>query len=266
MRRPRVVAALAVAALLLGLFTGVLSGGRAARPAAIASPGAENVDDVAAERETAEVAGSAIDDAIPTSRAGTVVARSRCDSWWCVLGAVVVGVAVALVHWFATRAQRRSALRAPGLRTDNDGVPVILETPGPPGTIGRLTVDVSGGLGMGPNLYGLAQRPKVSLNGWGLLTLHKGRSALHLHAGLYAVVVGIGFTHTNAFHYGKANLVVEVLAGRTTTVYYRVPAIRLVSGAIGLTPQRTPGKAILAVLVGAIVLPLPALWLLTALF
>lgn len=107
---------------------------------------------------------------------------------------------------------------------------------------GWLLIDVSGRMSSSSPLY--EYLPKVSIDGGPLLPLGKGPTTFNLPAGHHHLVVGVGSTHTQSFHYGTAPAWVTVLPGQTVTVYYHAPWTSLSRGAIGLVPQKAPGKAV----------------------
>jgi hypothetical protein len=103
---------------------------------------------------------------------------------------------------------------------------------GQPG-VGRLVVDCSH-----PAMQFLlkATGPKIEINGTPQ-NVKWGPSPFNLPAGTYNVKVCTRYLG----EFGPAYLPVRVMPGQVTTVYYRAPATMGMKGAIGFTPQKTPG-------------------------
>jgi hypothetical protein len=122
----------------------------------------------------------------------------------------------------------------------------------PHGGAGRLVLDVSGPILAPKRFSTIPYIPKVSINGQSLIPARRGQTMIDLHTGHYHLDVGIGASTTSTFHYGRARVAARVLAGQTTTVYYRAPAVIWVAGRIGFAPQTTPGRAQRACLIAFI--------------
>lgn len=88
---------------------------------------------------------------------------------------------------------------------------------------------------MFPVIY-LGTRPTVTINGQPVKD-EWGQQRYDLLEGTYHVRVA---TRTMLWEVGAAHLTVVVRPGLMTLVYYRAP-MPLFPGAIGFTPQRTPG-------------------------
>lgn len=134
--------------------------------------------------------------------------------------------------------------------------------PPPLAPTGWLVVHVAGRMSSSSPLYEYV--PKISIDGGPLMPLKSGTTTIDLSAGDHHLVVGVGSTHTDSFHYGKAPATVTVWPGQTATLHYRAPWTALSRGAIGPIPQKAPDAAVAACLV-AVVAVLLAMGLLLAL-
>jgi hypothetical protein len=121
--------------------------------------------------------------------------------------------------------------------------------------MGHLVLDVSGpAVRRGHRHDPMTSPAGVSINGQAPIRVDSGQTWFALQPGQHNLVVGLLRHHTGiadwprgtyAFHYGAAAIIATVLPGQTTAVYYRAPAAMGVPGAIGLTPQTTPGRGVL---------------------
>jgi hypothetical protein len=82
--------------------------------------------------------------------------------------------------------------------------------------------------------------PRVTLNGYPT-NVRWGEAPFDLPAGNYHVRVATRYLG----EFGPAELPVAVHPGQLTTVYYRPPSAKGMKGAIGFTPQKTRGMAVL---------------------
>ncbi|WP_054812954.1 hypothetical protein [Nocardia arizonensis] len=118
---------------------------------------------------------------------------------------------------------------------------------GPPG----ITVDASyEWFGF---LLGLLTKPKISINGQPVPNTRWGENHIPVGPGNYHVWVATPWL----FDMGAAQLPVQIAPGQGIRVYYKPPAVVFVNGAIGLTPQKTPGMVFVwlpIALVGVLVL------------
>lgn len=78
--------------------------------------------------------------------------------------------------------------------------------------------------------------PKVVINGQPA-KVRWGQAPFDLPAGNYHLRVATRYLG----EFGPAELPVTINPGQLTTVYYRPPATMGVKGALGFTPQKTPG-------------------------
>ena len=90
--------------------------------------------------------------------------------------------------------------------------------------------------------------PKVTINGRPA-DVRWGQAPFDLPAGNYHVEVVTRYLGGM----GPAALPVAVYPGQLTTVYYRPPAVLGMKGAIGFTPQKTPGMPVLMALMAVMV-------------
>jgi hypothetical protein len=127
---------------------------------------------------------------------------------------------------------------------------------GPPPATGRLVVHSSyPWLGFLFALTGI----KVEINGHPT-KVPWGQSPFDLPAGNYHLrVSGRWFGE-----FGKAELPVTVYPGQAVAVYYRPPSLKWMRGAIGFTPQKTPGRA-LSYTIQAIIIALAVAYLIVRL-
>lgn len=119
--------------------------------------------------------------------------------------------------------------------------------PDPPG----LTVDA--GYHWVAFLLGLLTKPKIKINGQQVPNTKWGTNHIPVQPGQYHVWVATPWL----FDMGPNQLPVQIGSGPGTRVYYQAPAVIFLKGAIGLTPQKTPGIVFIYitwVLVGLLIL------------
>lgn len=108
--------------------------------------------------------------------------------------------------------------------------------PPPPG-MGRLLIDCSfHWLGWAFLLF----KPQVTINGQPGPVLTWGKNPIDLPPGQHQIQVHVNYL----WKVGNATAVIPVGAGQQLDVYYRAPAIAFIDGAIGPTPQETPGMGL----------------------
>ncbi|MEB3366835.1 hypothetical protein [Saccharopolyspora mangrovi] len=109
--------------------------------------------------------------------------------------------------------------------------------PPPPPGMGRLLIDCSfHWLGWAFLLF----KPQVTINGQPGPVLTWGKNPIDLPPGQHQIQVHVNYL----WKVGNATAVIPVGAGQQLDVYYRAPAIAFIDGAIGPTPQETPGMGL----------------------
>ncbi|WP_406689028.1 hypothetical protein REH65_22805 [Saccharopolyspora sp. ID03-671] len=109
--------------------------------------------------------------------------------------------------------------------------------PPPPPGMGRLLIDCSfHWLGWAFLLF----KPQVTINGQPGPVLTWGKNPIDLPPGQHQIQVHVNYL----WKIGHATAVIPVGAGQQLDVFYRAPAMVFVDGAIGPTPQATPGMGL----------------------
>ncbi|MEV4643912.1 hypothetical protein [Saccharopolyspora sp. NPDC049357] len=106
--------------------------------------------------------------------------------------------------------------------------------PPPPPGMGRLLIDCSYHWLM---LAFLLFKPQVTINGQPGPVLTWGKNPIDLPPGQHQIRVHVNYL----WKVGYATAVIPVGAGQQLDVYYKPPAMVFMDGAIGPTPQDTPG-------------------------
>ncbi|SFS36220.1 hypothetical protein [Saccharopolyspora flava] len=109
--------------------------------------------------------------------------------------------------------------------------------PPPPPGMGRLLIDCSfHWLGWAFLLF----KPQVTINGQPGPVLTWGKNPIDLPPGQHQIQVHVNYL----WKIGYATAVIPVGPGQQLDVFYRAPAMVFVDGAIGPTPQETPGMGL----------------------